>query len=167
MLVGRTFSYSDTQRYRVGPNYLQLPVNAPRPDVAVNTNQSGGLMSYGVDGRGADPHINYEPSERAGLSTADESYREYRPHVEGEIMRAPIDRENNYAQAGLRYLTFGELERDELVRNLVEALSQCDKSIQERMVAHFTLCDIDYGRRVATGIGIDHASIDPAKVLAD
>ena len=22
MLVGRTFSYSDTQRYRVGPNYL-------------------------------------------------------------------------------------------------------------------------------------------------
>ena len=27
MLVGRTFSYSDTQRYRVGTNYLQLPVN--------------------------------------------------------------------------------------------------------------------------------------------
>ena len=24
MLVGRTFSYSDTQRFRVGPNYLQL-----------------------------------------------------------------------------------------------------------------------------------------------
>ena len=45
MLVGRTFSYSDTQRYRVGTNYLQLPVNQPknaarrnqparRPDVA-------------------------------------------------------------------------------------------------------------------------------------
>ena len=30
MLVGRTFSYSDTQRYRVGPNYLQLPVNQAR-----------------------------------------------------------------------------------------------------------------------------------------
>ena len=27
MVVGRTFSYSDTQRYRVGTNYLQLPVN--------------------------------------------------------------------------------------------------------------------------------------------
>ncbi len=25
MLLGRTLSYSDTQRYRVGPNYLQLP----------------------------------------------------------------------------------------------------------------------------------------------
>ena len=32
MLVGRTFSYSDTQRYRVGPNYLQLPVNRPKVD---------------------------------------------------------------------------------------------------------------------------------------
>jgi catalase len=29
MLQGRTLSYSDTQRYRVGPNYLQLPVNGP------------------------------------------------------------------------------------------------------------------------------------------
>ncbi|MBO1768101.1 catalase [Allobranchiibius sp. GilTou38] len=30
MLLGRTFAYSDTHRYRIGPNYLQLPVNRPR-----------------------------------------------------------------------------------------------------------------------------------------
>src|SRR6266852_917278 len=42
MLVGRTFSYSDTQRYRVGPNYLQLPINAAVTQPA--TNQEGGLM---------------------------------------------------------------------------------------------------------------------------
>ena len=29
LMQGRTFSYSDTQRYRVGPNYLQLPINRP------------------------------------------------------------------------------------------------------------------------------------------
>ena len=29
MLQGRAFSYPDTQRYRVGANYLQLPVNCP------------------------------------------------------------------------------------------------------------------------------------------
>jgi catalase len=44
MLVGRTFSYSDTQRYRVGPNYLQLQANAPR--VKVVTNQRDGIMSH-------------------------------------------------------------------------------------------------------------------------
>ena len=29
MLQGRLFSYPDTHRYRIGPNYLQLPVNRP------------------------------------------------------------------------------------------------------------------------------------------
>src|ERR1019366_5266309 len=29
MLQGRLFSYPDTHRYRIGPNYLQLPVNQP------------------------------------------------------------------------------------------------------------------------------------------
>ena len=30
MLLGRVFAYSDTHRYRIGPNYLQLPVNQPK-----------------------------------------------------------------------------------------------------------------------------------------
>ena len=30
MLQTRIFSYADTQRYRLGPNYLMLPVNAPK-----------------------------------------------------------------------------------------------------------------------------------------
>lgn len=61
LLQGRTFSYSDTQRHRVGANYLQLPVNAPKNRVA--TNQSGGQMQYKVDrAPGQNPHVNYEPS---------------------------------------------------------------------------------------------------------
>ncbi len=47
LLQGRTLSYSDTQRYRVGPNYLQLPVN--RPKIRVATNQRDGQMTYHVD----------------------------------------------------------------------------------------------------------------------
>jgi catalase len=159
MLVGRTFSYSDTQRYRVGPNYLQLPVNAPRADVAVNTNQGGGQMSYGVDNRGATPHVNYEPATNAGLVEADGSYREYRPYVQGQVMKASIERTNNYAQAGERYRGIDRWERDDLVRNLVEALSQCDKPIQEKMVRHLAQCDDEFGRRIAEGIGLDYPAI--------
>lgn len=33
MLLGRAFAYSDTHRYRIGPNYLQLPVNKPKVPV--------------------------------------------------------------------------------------------------------------------------------------
>jgi catalase len=62
MLVGRTFSYSDAQRYRVGPNYLQLPVNQAR-NARLATNQRGGQMSFGVDlAEGQNLHVNYEPS---------------------------------------------------------------------------------------------------------
>ncbi|XXY95275.1 catalase [Sorangium sp. So ce296] len=40
LLQGRTFSYADTQRYRVGPDYLQLPLDQPR--VKASTNQRDG-----------------------------------------------------------------------------------------------------------------------------
>src|SRR3954463_7997892 len=69
MLVGRTFSYSDTQRYRVGPNYLQLPVNAPRTRVA--TNQRDAPMAYRQDiAEGSNPSINYEPTSLNGPQEA-------------------------------------------------------------------------------------------------
>ena len=51
MLLGRAFAYSDTHRYRIGPNYLQLPVNRPR--VEVNTYTQDGPMAY--EHRGDDP----------------------------------------------------------------------------------------------------------------
>lgn len=152
MLVGRTFSYSDTQRYRVGPNYLQLPIN--RPLAPVHTNQSDGAMSYGVDERGSDPAVNYEPSVRAGLAEADDSYQEYRPWVEGQSLRASIDRQNNYAQAGERYRTIEQWERDDLVLNLVNELSGCVPVLQEMMIEHIARCDREFGQRVADGLGL-------------
>ncbi len=44
MLLGRVFAYADTHRYRIGPNYLQLPVN--RPKVPVNSYEFDGPMRY-------------------------------------------------------------------------------------------------------------------------
>jgi len=150
MLVGRTFSYSDTQRYRVGPNYLQLPINKPLAQVA--TNQADGQMAYGVDNRGANPSVNYEPSFLAGLREADDAYTEYRPEVSGQVIKAPIDRTNNFQQAGERYRTIEQWERDDLVLNLVTALTQCDERIQKQMVEYFTQADAEFGQRVADGI---------------
>lgn len=151
MLIGRTFSYSDTQRYRVGSNYLQLPIN--RPQVDTRTNQEGGAMSYGVDERGANPSVNYEPSYTAGLAEAGEEYASYTPHVEGAIVRAPIDRTNNYGQAGNHYRNMlTDAERDDLVLNLSTGLSQCTQPLQARILEHFTQIDEDLARRVSAGI---------------
>jgi catalase len=152
MLVGRTFSYSDTQRYRVGPNYLQLPVNAPV--VPVSTNQRDGAMAYHVDGAGPNPHVNYEPSSTGGLPEATPAGPEHRPHVEGPVGRQKIERTNDYDQAGKRYRTMPDWEREDLVLNLVDLIGQCERHIQERMVEHFSRCDGEFGRRIAEGVGV-------------
>ena len=44
MSQGRLFAYADTQMYRLGANYKDLPIN--RPLVLVNNNQDG-KMNYG------------------------------------------------------------------------------------------------------------------------
>jgi catalase len=154
MLVGRTFSYSDTQRHRVGPNYLQLPVNRPQAPVA--TNQRDGEMTYGVDlAEGANPHVNYEPSILGGLREATApSHDEVGPEIRGRLTRKRIPLTNDYQQAGERYLLSQQWEKDDLVTNLVNALSQCDRPIAERMVWHFFMCEDELGQRVGEGLGI-------------
>jgi len=151
MLQGRTFSYSDTQRYRIGANYLQLPINAPKKPVA--TNQRGGQMAYKTDfADGQNIHVNYEPSFLNGLKEAPRAGKEYTPRYEANLVRQKIDRTNDFKQAGETYRNFEEWEREDLISNLSNTLAACDKRIQDKMIEHFTLADKDYGRRVAEGI---------------
>ncbi|NEU60510.1 catalase [Paenibacillus sp. ALJ109b] len=164
LLQGRTFSYSDTQRHRVGANYLQLPVNAPKKRVA--TNQSGGQMQYQVDrAPGQNPHVNYEPSSLGGLKEATPRGKEHEPLIEGRLVREKIERTNDFGQAGDTYRSFEDWERDELISNLVDALATCKPDIRERMISHFTQADADYGRRVAEGLSAvstdDSATVQP------
>lgn len=166
MLVGRTFSYSDTQRYRVGPNYLQLPVNQPK-NANVSTNQRDGQMAYGVDGTGDNPHVNYEPSITGGLSEADyPSHDEQGPVIEGRLTRKRIERTNDYKQAGERFRLIEEWERDDLVANFVELLSQCTRPVQERMIWHFLLVEDELGLRVGEGLGIKPGDVSHLEPLA-
>jgi catalase len=150
MLQGRTFSYSDTQRYRVGTNYLQLPINAPKKHVA--TNQRDGQMTYKVDVVGQNPHVNYEPSSLNGLREAPKAGKEYEPEYHARLVRQKIDRENNFKQAGERYRMFEDWERDDLIKNLVSTIGQAEQHIQDKMVELFTQCDPEYGQRVAEGL---------------
>ncbi|WP_458093851.1 catalase [Roseomonas sp. WA12] len=154
MLQGRTFAYSDTQRYHVGPNYLQLPINAPKCPYAIN--QRGGQMSYHVDGaeQGTNRHVNYEPSNFNGLVEQPRLGPPPRVFVQGEVGRQKLERTNDFKQAGEAYRRFSEFERDDLVRNLVGALSECAPVIREKMVCYFMQADREYGARVAEGLGI-------------
>lgn len=151
MLQGRTFSYSDTQRYRVGTNYLQLPINAPKKHVA--TNQRDGQMAHRQDiVEGLNPHVNYEPSTLGGLKEAVKPGKDHTPHYNADLIRQKIDRQNNFKQAGERYHMHEDWEKADLINNLVNTLAPVAKHIQEKMVDLFTKCDPEYGQRVAEGL---------------
>jgi catalase len=154
MLIGRTFSYSDTQRYRVGPNYLQLPVNSPK-NATVATNQRDGQMTYFVDTGGENPHVNYEPSTMGGLAEADyPTHDEQGPLIQGRLTRARIPRTNDYQQAGERFRLMEDWERDDLVHNFIQLIGQASSEVQRRMVWHFFIVEDELGQRVADGLGI-------------
>ncbi len=159
MLVGRTFSYSDTQRHRVGPNYLQLPVNQPKGvERGVRTNQRDGAMAYDQGAGGPNPSVNYEPSITGGLREArvdgERLHEEQGPEIRGRLTRKQISRTDDYTQAGERYQLSEQWEKDDLVANWIDNLSQCVRPIQERMVWHLLLADDEYGLRVGEGLGI-------------
>ena len=172
MLVGRTFSYSDTQRYRVGSNYLQLPVNQPK-NARVATNLSGGQMSFYRDlAPGQNPHVNYEPSIHDGLREAPLEQPNNPPEIHGRLIRSVIERRNDYVQARGRYNTMMDWERDDLVLNMGTLLGQCERDVQERMIWHFLLVHDDYGTRVGQIIGITADDVRnlpplPKQVLTD
>lgn len=166
MLVGRTFSYSDTQRYRVGPNYLQLPVNQAK-NATVRTNLRDGFMTYFVDGQGENPHVNYEPSIHGGLREAHyPQHDEQGPLIQGRLTRERIPLTQDYLQAGQRYLLMEQWERDDLVNNFITLLSQCERDVQERMVWHFLLVEDDLGLRVGEGLGIKPSDVAHLEPLA-
>jgi catalase len=127
------------------------------------TNQRDGQMAGYVDGGGEDKHINYEPSLVGGLQEAPQPEHDYHQHVEGHLGRYQTSRTaDDYRQAGERYRTFEDWEREDLVANIGGDLKKCPEPIQLRMAWHLWHCDEDYGRRVAEAAGID---LEKAKAL--
>ena len=69
----------------------------------------------------------------------------------GRLTRARLPRTNDYKQAGERYLLSEQWEKDDLVENLVGALAQCNRDIQERMVWHLFMCEDELQRAANLG----------------
>jgi catalase len=155
MLQGRLFAYADTQRYRVGPNYMQLPVNRPLVPVA-NNNIDGAMQSTERKG-----DVNYEPTTVAGNPTQEPQFRYSSYAVTGMTQQKPIDKQNNFRQAGEFYRALSKHEQDDLIKNLAADLGQVKSmQIKEAMVSHFYQADKDYGTRLAAAVGVDVKSIE-------
>jgi catalase len=156
MLLGRLFSYPDTHRHRIGPNYLQLPINRPKSEV--HSYNKDGAMRY--EHKGAQPV--YAPNSFAGPRADAQSYSDPGWHADGDIVRTAqtLHREDDdYGQAGALYReVMSPTDRDHLVENLVGHLgTDVEREIQERAVGHWTEVDADLGARLRAALGLDGA----------
>jgi catalase len=148
LLQGRIFAYADTQRHRLGANYLQLPVN--RPQAPVNNNQRDGAMQYAPYGGGT---VNYEPNTLAGgMPREAPATATTHDHLEADLARQKISLTNDFEQAGERYRSLSKVDQDHLVDNIVDSLGKADRTIQQRMVKNLTKANAGLGKRVAKGL---------------
>ncbi|MDD5774713.1 MAG: catalase [Candidatus Omnitrophica bacterium] len=144
LLQGRSFSYTDAQRYRLGANYLQLPVN--RPLAQVNNNQRDGAMQFAIP----EGTVNYEPNSLAGgMPCEAPAGPEPDYYVEGKIGRQKISLTDDFTQAGQRYRSLSKKDQDHLVDNIADSLKKATAETQKRMTANLTKADADLGKRVA------------------
>jgi catalase len=155
VLQARLMSYADAHRYRVGNNYQQLPVNAPR--CPVMNYQRDGQMSLGRGG--AAP--NYEPNSYADAPKETPAFREP-PLPLGDVV---VDRYNHregnddYTQPGDLWRLMPADEKARTAKAIAGALGQARREIQERQLCHFFRADPGYGAAVAAALGVENFSM--------
>jgi catalase len=148
MLLGRLFSYPDTHRHRIGPNYLQLPVN--QPVVPVHSYSVDGPMTY----RHAGDQPVYAPNSFGGPAAdpvrgADTTW----PVEAGEMVRAAYEAhrdDDDFVQPGTLYRdVLSDRDKEHMTTNIVGHLSKGVLTrIRDRAVEYWRSVDADLGANV-------------------
>ncbi|KFU78929.1 catalase [Amycolatopsis lurida] len=149
MLQGRLFAYPDAHRYRIGANYTQLPVNAPKSPV--NSYSRDGAMRYNNPGDPVyapnsygGPHANAEIAAEtaSGYGVEDEVIRSaYKLHAE----------DDDFGQPGtLVRDVMDDAQRERLASNIIgHASNDVSRPVLERVFEYWRNVDKDLGDKVA------------------
>ncbi|UVL63620.1 catalase [Pseudomonas sp. B21-032] len=150
MLQGRVFAYADAQRYRVGTNYQQLPVNAPRSPV--NHHQRDGAMAFGSNG-GAAP--NYEPNSNAEAPKQSRQHGEPALALEGAADRYDQRSDTDYySHAGALFRLMSDQQRTLLLNNIAGSMAGVSVEVVRHQLQHFFKADPAYGEGIAQALGM-------------
>ncbi|HZI97768.1 MAG TPA: catalase [Actinomycetales bacterium] len=162
MLLGRLFSYPDAHRYRIGANYMQLPVNAPKSPV--HSYSKDGSMRYSYN----DPSLPvYAPNgydgPRADASRTTDASWEFEPTMvrTGYVHHAEDD---DFGQAGtLVREVLDDAARERLVGNIVgHALNGVSEPVLQRVFEYWRNVDADLGKKVEEGVRAGQGEVAPA-----
>ena len=160
MLQSRLFSYGDAQRYRLGVNHHQIPVNAPK--CPVNSYHRDGAMR--VDNNGGS-RIGYEPNSQAQWQEQPD-FAEPPLSIEGaaDHWNHRVD-EDYYSQPGNLFRKMSPTQKQALFDNTASSLGGASKKVQDRHVANCTKADPAYGAGVVKALAKHPAPATPNAVV--
>lgn len=150
MLQGRVFAYADAQRYRVGTNYGQLPVNAPK--CPYHNYQRDGQMRFDGNFGGAP---NYEPNSIETAPKQAPQFSEPPLPVDGAVARwNHRDDGDYYSQPRALFQLMNAEQKQLLIDNIVGSMKGVPTDIVKRAIDHFNQIDPAYGQGIAKGLGL-------------
>lgn len=133
MLQARTFSYPDAQRYRIGSNYAQLPVN--RTISEVNTYAAAGNMNFGAI-NGVKGEIYYEPNSKGG-AVQNPAFLEPDLEISGVANRFDFDDFDYYSQPKALFDLMNETQKTALCENIAASMDGVSQTTMQRAFSHF------------------------------
>ncbi len=151
MLQGRLFSYGDAQRYRLGVNHYQIPVNKPRCPFH-NYHRDGQMRVDGNEGS----TLHYFPNSY-GQWEESRQYAEPPLQLQGDAYHYDFreDDDDYYTQPGNLFRLMTPEKQQLLFKNTAAEVGSAERFIQERHIANCYKADPNYGRGVAAALGID------------
>jgi catalase len=151
MLQGRLFSYGDAQRYRLGVNHSQIPVNTPR--CPYHSYHRDGAMR--VDGNQGS-RLHYEPNSQ-GEWQEQPDFSEPPLALEGAADRFDFwETEPDYfTQPGNLFRLMSAAQQQVLFENTARNMHGVPDAIKMKHICHCMQADPAYGQGVAKALGIE------------
>ena len=147
MLQARLFSYGDAQRYRLGVNHHQIPVNAPK--CPFHSFHRDGAMR--VDGNHGGITAN-EPNNQ-GEWQEQPDYREPPLKIDGNADRWDHRADTDYfTQAGNLFRLMNDTQKQALFDNTARAIQGVTEDVVQKHIEHCSQCDPAYGAGVAAAM---------------
>jgi len=163
MLQGRIFAYPDAQRYRIGSNYQDLPVNAC--PYMTNNYHRDGAMKF-TDNGGGQP--NYFPNSFDG--NHESAQAKGNPYELEDATVAYFDRnehdDDHYTQPGILFNEVMDASAQQnTINNIVAAMSGIEGEKREqiimRQLCHWFRVSPKLGTAVAQGLHVDISTFKP------
>ena len=147
MLQSRLFSYGDAQRYRLGVNHHQIPVNAPK--CPFHSYHRDGTMRVD-DNNGAE--IGYEPNSKGALQEQPD-FREPPLALSGSADHwNHREDEDYYSQPAALFRLMTPAQQQVLFDNTARSVGGASKAIQQRHIDNCAKADAAYGAGVAAAL---------------